>query len=45
MVECYFCKKEMNNICECGAYKVTPETYNQPLKEQPYYKEEAQRCR
>jgi len=37
---CPFCQREFNkNICECGAYKITPETQHLSLKEQPYYGE------
>jgi len=39
-MKCYFCKTEMENVCpNCGAYRVTPETVQLKLKDQPYYKE------
>lgn len=42
---CPFCKKPLpteQNLCLCGAYRVTEETYDLPLKEQPYYTPEIQ---
>ena len=39
---CWFCKTKMvDNICpKCWAYKVTPETANLKMKEQPWYKKD-----
>ena len=34
--KCHFCGKMMGYVCKCGAYQVSDETYNLPLKEQPY---------
>jgi len=35
---CPFCKKIMGYICKCGSYQVIEDTYDLPLKEQPYMK-------
>lgn len=39
MVEtkCPYCKRMMENICMCGAYKVSEESHNLPLKKQLYH--------
>jgi hypothetical protein len=34
--KCPFCGKIMENICMCGAYRVTDETHDLPLKKQSY---------
>ena len=37
--ECPYCNRniENKNICLCGAYRVTEESHDLPLKEQPYF--------
>jgi len=39
MKECPYCNRniENKNICLCGAYRVTEESHDLPLKEQPYF--------
>ena len=36
--KCPYCKKMMGVRCMCGAYQVNDESYDLPLKEQPYNK-------
>ena len=37
LIQCPFCERMMGRLCLCGAYKVTKETSDLPLKKQPYF--------